>query len=113
MKKLVSSIVVALVLAMMGLPLVASSMTRTTHACCLAHGAHHCADSHDGNAEHGFSAQCPYHASTMFFCGVTSLLGTYSATIPVASSSVSQDLTASGSRRNSFQPVGRAPPSFL
>jgi hypothetical protein len=65
MKRVLVSFVMAIVLAGSGLPLTASALTPSAHACCRAQGAHHCAESARDDNEVAFTAACPYHASAI------------------------------------------------
>jgi hypothetical protein len=113
MKRVLVSFVMAIVLAGSGLPLTASALTPSAHACCRAQGAHHCSESASDGNEVAFTAVCPYHASAINLVrsalassGVQSQSSLYSYPLPIRRSSIA-------ARRNFLRASGRAPPALI
>jgi hypothetical protein len=113
MKKVIGSVVVAVLLASLGLPFAAAAATSSGHECCLAHGVHHCADSNDATGEPAFSAKCPHHASSMFFGSAIRAVEVFGTQAPFNSSAILHESPVSAVLRVACEPVGRAPPVLL
>lgn len=108
MRKLVASLVVAVLVAVLGVPFLAG-VTTQDHACCRAHGVHHCADTNPGD-EPSFSASCPHHGSAVLFSGAVANLEPPQRATQMASFSIGLNRAAVSSFFLPTLSIGRAPP---
>src|SRR3954471_18744525 len=112
MKKTAILGVIAILAAWFALPMAGVSMA-APHACCRAHGEHHCAESAPAGAEHNIAAQCPYHSAATL--GVSSGTPVFEFRLSFLQSAT--PLAVLLSEDSAFQAVhqqpGRAPPAAL
>jgi hypothetical protein len=109
----VLSIVMAILLAVSGLPLTAGVLTQSAHACCLAHGAHHCATVDDGETGAAFNAVCPHHAGKMLTGGTVFTLTRGNPNALGAADRLSVPTKTSTSHSSILRRSGRAPPVLI
>lgn len=113
MKRLVASIVIALLLASSGLPLTAGMATQSDHACCRAHGAHHCVTPEPSDSGTAFTTACPHHAGKLLIGNTAVTLLRRSFPAPVDINPLIASSQSSASNSSLLQRSGRAPPSLI
>jgi hypothetical protein len=112
MRKSVGSIVLTVFFVSLYAP-IAAALAMPAHACCFAHGEHHCASAASPSGEPAVSAPCPHHGGRAISSSVLA-----ATPRPTQCSTTASDFVVI-SHDSPVPPIsvahadGRAPPSFL
>jgi hypothetical protein len=112
MKKIAGSLVVAILLMGLGLPLTAS-LAASAHACCRVHGEHHCDEAVETGDGHTIAAVCPHLQGAVFSNGSPAQIRQGDDAIATASVAVSPETADLALVWLTIRPSGRAPPTSL